>query len=233
MKLGKRLHSIASLAAHRGPMADIGTDHAYLPIYLVQQGCIPRAIAVEVNEGPFNAAKEMINAFGLTDKIDLRFGNGLEPLRPGEASTIAIAGMGGSTMIDILTDRPEVTSSAKLIVLQPMTASAALRRWLVGNSWRIIDEDLVLDEGRLYEIIAAEQGASETIEDILFEIGPILWSKRPEHLLLHIEQLIVSMQRVLEEMNRSAKAVQTHKYQELKDRIQTLEEKRKCLLGAI
>lgn len=233
MKLGERLNAIALRAAGGGPMADIGTDHAYLPIYLIEQDYIPRAIAVEVREGPFQTAKDMIQRAGLTDRIDLRFGNGLEPLRPAEVNTIAIAGMGGATIIEILEGRPDVTAAAQRLILQPMTAAGALRRWLGKHGWRLADEELVHEEGRLYEVIVAEQGEAESFDDILYEIGPVLWAKKPPLLLTHIEHILAHTGRIVEEMGQSAKAVQSPKYQELTRRMQALEERRICLLNAV
>lgn len=233
MKLGERLKTIAIRVAGGGPMADIGTDHAYLPIYLIEQGDIPRAIAVEVCEGPFQAAKEMIQRAGLADKIELRFGNGLEPLRPGEVSTIAIAGMGGSTIIDILERSPDIIAGVKRLVLQPMTGAGALRRWLAEHGWRLEDEELAYEEGRLYEIIVAEQGEAGGFDDVLYEIGPVLWLKKPPLLLTHIEQLLTHTGRIVAEMGQSPKAVQSSKYRELTRRIQALEERRVCLLNAM
>lgn len=233
MKLGERLSAIAVFAAGGGPLADIGTDHAYLPIYLLEQNLIPRAIAVEVHEGPYQAAREMISRAGLSDRIDLRFGNGLEPLQPGEAATICIAGMGASTMIDILSGRPDVTVNAQRLILQPMTAAGTLRRWLTENGWKLVDEELVFEEGRLYEIITAQQGKTGCFEDILYEIGPVLWTKRSPLLLIHIEQILAHTGRILQEMGQSEKAAQSAKYHKLKLTMLALEEKRTCLLNAV
>ena len=229
MKLGERLQAIAVFAAGGGPVADIGTDHAYLPIYLVLHDYVSKAIAVEVKEGPYQAARDMIERSNLAKQIDLRFGNGLEPLRVGEADTVTIAGMGGATIVDILNARPAVTASIKRLVLQPMIAAGTLRRWLAANGWSIIDETLVVDEGRLYEIIAAEPGRSAEFEDILYEIGPVLWAKRSPLLERHIDQLLSNIERILEEMTQSPTAIQSLRYEELSRRKLALEEKRKCL----
>ncbi len=107
MKLSKRLATIAALVPPGGRLADIGTDHAYLPVYLVTEGIVPSAVAGEVNEGPFRAAGEALARVGLADRISLRFGDGLAVLAPGEADTAVIAGMGGQTIVDILAARPE------------------------------------------------------------------------------------------------------------------------------
>jgi tRNA (adenine22-N1)-methyltransferase len=232
VKLGERLNAIAALVPEGKPLADIGTDHAYLPVTLLKEGKIPSAIAVEVHEGPYQAAREAIHRSGVQDRISLRFGDGLTPLSPGEAGTVVIAGMGGSTIIDILNGEPEVTASIARLVLQPMLAAAAVRRWLLAHNWHIVDEMLVTDEDRLYEIIAAERGVSPEIEEVLLDIGPVLWSKKPPLLLQHIEQIIAQAAKIVQDMKQSPKAVHTARFDELQKKLLALEEKRRCLLSA-
>lgn len=229
MKLSERLAAIAAMVPAGMTLADIGTDHAYLPIGLALEGKIPAAIAGDVHEGPYKAALEAVRNQGLSERIHVRFGDGLTVLRPGEAAAIAIAGMGGSTIVEILSSRPEILRAASRLVLQPMTASGTVRRWLSANGWRLVKEDLVLEDGRLYEIMAAEQGVSPEYEMALWEIGPLLWIARHSLLHLHISQLIEKTTRILAEMSGSSKALHTAKYRELEAFLKNLKEKQACL----
>lgn len=229
MKLGERLAALAAFVPMGACVADIGTDHAYLPIELVLKNIARYAIAGDIHKGPYLAAKENIENLGLAEKISVRYGNGLAVLAPGEVDTVVIAGMGGSLMVEILTSQSPITSSLKRLILQPMIGAATLRRWLIANGWNIIDETLVQDEGRLYEIIVAEQGMTTAYEPILYDIGMILWNKKPKLLALHIKQLIGQTERVLREMARSDVARASEKYIEYNQRLKQLEEKAKCL----
>ncbi len=229
MRLGERLSTIASLVPIGARLADIGTDHAYLPINLIQRKIIPWAVAGEVNNGPYQSASEAIEEYGLGSQISLRLGNGLAVLSPGEVDVVVIAGMGGATITDILTMQPEVTQSLNGLILQPMIAAAAVRRWLIGHNWRIADEAIVQEENKLYEIIAAEQGISPELEPILYEIGPVLWLKKPPLLKTHIEHLIAQNKRILADMSASANASNSAKYHEYVNKIKQLEAKLICL----
>jgi tRNA (adenine22-N1)-methyltransferase len=229
MKLGKRLATIAALVPPGEPVADIGTDHAFLPVYLVGEGLVPRAVAGEVNPGPFKVAGEALDRLGLAERVSLRFGDGLDVLTAGEVVTVVIAGMGGATIVDILAARPEVTGSLRRLVLQPMQAAAVLRRWLATSGWRLVAEALVEEDGRLYEIVAAEPGAAEDCEPILYEIGPLLWARRHPLLRQHITALLEQARRVAAEMAASPQAAASAKYREYLEKIRRLEDKLSCL----
>ncbi len=229
MKLSKRLATIAALVPPGSRLADIGTDHAYLPVYLVSEGIVPSAVAGEVNQGPFRAAGEALDRVGLTDRIDLRFGDGLAVLAPGEVDTAVIAGMGGPTIVEILDACPEVTASLSCLVLQPMLGGGVVRRWLAASGWHIVAEALVEEDGRLYEVIAAAPGAAEEYEEILYDIGPLLWGRRHPLLGTHVAALLAQARRVAAEMAASPQAVSSLKYREYLAKIAQLEDKYACL----
>lgn len=231
MQLNERLQAIADMIRPDAHVADIGTDHAYLPIYLVERGKAVRVVAGEVHEGPYHAAQTAIKRTGREDKIDLRLGDGLAVLEPGEVDTVVIAGMGGHTIVDVLQGRPEVVKLLNRLILQPMVAAAAVRRWLQDNGWYISDESLVLDDGRLYEIIVAGQGKMPEFEPILFEIGPILWQRKAPFLNLHLTQLISQAKRIISGMEASDQVHNNPRYWEYKTRLGQLEDKQKCLLN--
>jgi tRNA (adenine22-N1)-methyltransferase len=229
LKLVGRLAALAACVPRGARLADIGTDHAYLPIELVQENIIISAIAGDIHIGPYKAAKEHVEALRLKDKISVRLGNGLAVLYPGEVDIAVIAGMGGQTILEILKHNPEVVTSLKRLVLQPMVAAAAVRRWLNENGWCLVEEQLVQEDGRLYEIIVAEQGVSPACESVMYHIGPKLWNEKSSLLTLHIDQLIAQTKRVLAEMAVSSDAQKSLKYHEYKERLKQLEAKRQCL----
>ncbi|WP_425061268.1 tRNA (adenine(22)-N(1))-methyltransferase [Sporomusa carbonis] len=229
MKLGERLKAVADMVPAGVTLADIGTDHAYLPIYLVEQRIICCAIAGDVHHGPYLSAKNAVAAVNLEQKISVRLGDGLAVLAPGEADVAVIAGIGGANIIDIMSSSPAVMATLKRIILQPMIAAALVRNWLQANRWQIIDEQLVQEEGRLYQIIAAEPGDSLPIDPVLCEIGPLLWQTRHPLLKQHIYELMSHLKGVLSAMEGSAAAINSAKYNEFVRKLRELEDKYACL----
>lgn len=158
MKLTKRLSVIASYIPAGSIVADIGTDHAYLPVYLVLEGIAPEAIATDIHNAPFQSALKTVEGHCLLNKISVRLGNGLEVLRPGEADVIVVAGIGGRNMEEVFEKAPEVLRQTKRLVLQPMTAVDMVRQWLWDHNWQIVDEDLLKEDEKFYQVLVAEPG---------------------------------------------------------------------------
>jgi len=229
MRLKARLKSAAAFISEGAILADIGTDHALLPIYLVQSGRVRRAYACDIGRGPLEAATKAVRRAGLERQIELRLGDGLKALRAGEANEVVIAGMGSASITDILSVAPEITRSVKRFVFQPMNDAALLRRWLCANGWKIADEDLAVENGRLYELICAEQGRSMMTEEILFDIGPVLWEKRNRLLDRHIGQMLEKTKRSLASMEASKHAKTLPRYEKACRRKEELEAKLRCL----
>ncbi|TDQ41721.1 tRNA (adenine(22)-N(1))-methyltransferase [Aureibacillus halotolerans] len=170
--LSKRLETVASYIPLGARLADIGSDHAYLPVVLVQQDKIRSAIAGELNDGPFAAAKAQVSALHLDDKIDVRQGDGLSVLKKGEVDCITICGMGGVLIKTILEGESEVLPVPKMI-LQPNNGEPALRFWLQHNQYRIVSEEIIEENDKLYEVLIVEPGDQElSEEEVLF--GPCL-----------------------------------------------------------
>jgi tRNA (adenine22-N1)-methyltransferase len=122
-------------------------------VYLVQQGIIGRAVGIEVNEGPYQSALETVWTYGLGDFIDIRKGNGLKPLQPNEVNVLVLAGMGGNTILEILSERMEVLSGVDELVLQPQGAESKVRKELLERDWKLNGELLVEEDGRIYTVI--------------------------------------------------------------------------------
>ena len=160
ISLDKRLSMVASMVRRGSRVADIGTDHGYLPVYLVQNGVCPSGIAADIGEGPLEAARHTVTEASLTGKIALRLGDGLSPVSPDEVDDIVIAGMGGETIVEILSATDWVKNARLRLVCQPMTRAEELRRWLLANGFRITEERLVCDGHRLYPVLAADYTAA-------------------------------------------------------------------------
>jgi len=156
MELTPRLQAIADQVPQGSILADIGTDHAYLPVKLLLDGQIRSAIAADLREGPLANARETAAQHGVTDRISFRLCDGLTGINPGEADVIAIAGMGGETIVSILSAAPW-TRNCKLL-LQPMTSFPELRSWLQSNGYTIEKETIAREGNRLYSIWAAIGG---------------------------------------------------------------------------
>lgn len=183
MIISDRLTKVASMIDRCKTMADIGTDHGYIPIFLLKNGICESAIASDINKGPVQRAEENIKYYGLENKIQCRLGSGLSTLKTGEVQTAVIAGMGGHLIISILEDEKEIAHSLETIILQPVQHSKVLRKYLYENGYKIIDEDLCYDEGKYYEIMkVCYDGIKRSLEDIYYEISPLLIEKK--HILL-------------------------------------------------
>ena len=223
MNIGDRLEAIGKLVPQGCVLADIGTDHAYLPVWLLEQGKIASAIAGDIAEGPCLAAKNTVSMHGMKGKVEVRLGSGLKVLQTGEAHCIAIAGMGAPTMIEILEADMPLAVEAKRLVLQPMAGAASLRKWLIQNGWHIVAEDLVADGRHLYEIMAAERGESANFSDAVLEIGPSLIEAKHPLLAKQFARQINNYKKLLANMGKSEQARASEKYIAWEKLVQELE----------
>jgi tRNA (adenine22-N1)-methyltransferase len=151
--LSKRLEAIASLITPGYIVADVGTDHGYIPIYQIQQNRSPSAIAMDLRKGPLQRAADHIQSCGLSDRIQTRLSDGPAALGVGEAETIVVAGMGGELVLHILTDGEAVCRSAKELILQPQSEIAGVRRYLREHAYRIVAENMIYEDGKYYPMM--------------------------------------------------------------------------------
>ena len=157
--ISKRLRKVAGFVPQDAKILDVGSDHAYLPIYLIQQGRISSAIAGEVVEGPYQSAVTNVADNQMSDKISVRLANGLVAFdKKDQIDVIIIAGMGGRLIADILDNGSAKLASVKRLILQPNNREDELRRWLCGHDFQITEEAIVEENGKFYEIMIAEQG---------------------------------------------------------------------------
>jgi len=174
VELPERLKQIAAWVPRGAVAADIGTDHALLPMHLVREGVCPRVIATEGSPGPWRRAAARLAAFPLRERVDLRLADGLAALAPGEADVLVLAGMGGATVRTILAKAPAVMAAGPLLLLQPMNGAWGLRQWLYGYGWHLVRERLVAAKGRLFLVMAAVPGPEEVADPLDLAIGPHL-----------------------------------------------------------
>lgn len=163
MELTPRLRAIADMVPHGALFADIGTDHAYLPVWLISHGVIDHAIAADLKEGPLERARETAGKYSLADRMDFRLCDGLTAVREGEATAIAIAGMGGDTIAHILSQAPWTKDPAVTLFLQPMTSQPDLRQWLSGHGYHIESERIAREGEKLYTIWLVRAGYVEEL----------------------------------------------------------------------
>lgn len=229
MKLGARLAGIAAFVLPGSRVADIGTDHGYLAVHLLERGDVDFVVAGDVNEGPLASARDLVRQRKLEDKIALRLGDGLEVVQPEEVDTVVIAGMGGTTMVQILTKHILLAGRLRRLVLQPMVGAGTLRIWLIKNGFALIAERLVSEDGRIYEIIAAQPGSCTVDNAMLAEFGPLLWENRDPLLKDYWQDIVAHLQDVQDSLRRSTQGVEHPKYQENMEKILFLKERIRCL----
>lgn len=168
MHLTPRLRTIMEMVPQGVRLADIGTDHALLPVALLRREKIASAIASDIGQGPLESARRTARQFGYEDHVSLRLGPGLTTVQPKEADTIVIAGMGGETIIGILQHDPWVLDGEHLLLLQAMTGQAELRQYLAAQGGMIAQET-ICREGRRYYTILAVRGGGQLVEQSLAE----------------------------------------------------------------
>lgn len=166
MTLGPRLQLVASLVPLDARLGDIGTDHAYLPITLVEAQKIAKAVAVDVHEGPFKSALAAVKMRQLERVIDVRLGDGLKPLAVGEVNVLTLAGMGGKTMLEIFAARPDVLQAVTHLIVQPQGGERTLRLSLLDCGWRLKTEQLVKEDGRIYTVMAFSRDEGQTMAEL-------------------------------------------------------------------
>jgi len=179
MKLSKRLMAIAKLIqkhSNHGYLADIGSDHGYLPCWLIEHDVVKKAYACEIADGPLKACLNTVQLCHMEDKISVRKGDGLAPVISENIDMVSICGMGGNLICEIL-EKDLAKTDISMLVMQPNINEGLLRRFLNENGWKIVDEDIVEDMHHYYEIIVAIKG-EQILTDKQLYMGPYLLEKK-------------------------------------------------------
>lgn len=225
IRLSQRLQAVASLVSRDRILADVGTDHGYVPIYLIQQGKIKRAVAMDIRKGPLARAQEHISRYGMGAYIQTRCSDGVEALTPGEADSILIAGMGGGLVIHILEDGGEVCRAARELILQPQSELAAVRRYLNEHGYVTDAEDMVFEDGKYYPMMRvhydaqakkAEPGAEQ---QMYFLYGEGLLRSQHPVLLRYLKKERETCRNILEKLKQQPDS------EKIAERIRDMEEK--------
>ena len=218
--ISKRLETVASFVPQGAVLLDVGSDHAYLPIELVEKGHIERAIAGEVVEGPYQSAIKNVKEHDLVEKIQVRLANGLAAFEESDqVSVITIAGMGGRLIASILEEGLDKLAHVERLILQPNNREDDLRRWLQDHGFQIIAESILEEAGKFYEILVAEIGEMKlSVRDTRFgpflarEVSPVFvqkWQKEAEKLEFALGQI--------PEKNQEERQVLADKIQAIKE----------------
>lgn len=211
-----RLERVAAHVPAGARLADIGSDHGYLPVALMRRGAITAAVAGEVALTPFAAAERTVRENGLDPHITVRLANGLAAIQPQDQITaISICGMGGETIRDILDSGKAHLSGEELLILQPNGGEQPLRQWLMDNGYRIVCEELLRENRFDYEIIVAEHAGPVTYSPEELYFGPLQMQTRSPAFLLKWQRILRQKQKTLSQLTRARQAGSDEKVQEV------------------
>lgn len=220
-----RLLTVAKMVGKSYCVADIGTDHAYVPLYLVLNNKADSALAMDINRGPLLRAEVNIKKFSLTEKIKTRLSDGLKELENNEVDTVIIAGMGGILINSIIDADKDRLTSVKNYIIQPMTAVEETRKYLFLNNFKIVDEKLAKEDNKIYTIISAVPGKMEIDKEIYFYVGKSLIENKDEILPEFLDGKIYEYEKAIKSMantqNEETKE-KSVKYKELLDEFKNL-----------
>lgn len=247
VELSLRLSKIAEHIPYGSKLADIGTDHALLPVALVQDGHIPYAVAGELNDGPYQSACEQVEKASLQTFIQVRQGNGLEVLDPDEVDTVVIAGMGGNLICTILNEGSVQLRTVNRLILQPNVGERYVRQWLVAHGWHLSKEVMVAEGEFIYEILIADRDDEASVKNkilysekkhccgitlkphSIYQFGPYLLSQPPEQFFKKWRRELAKRNRIVAQMKQSKLADSQRKCMEFEKQIEEWEAILQCL----
>lgn len=204
-ELSKRMQAVADMVSSGSRVCDVGCDHGYVSIYLLQSKKVPAVLAMDINKGPLLRAEEHIHKYGVEEQVTLRLSDGLAAYRKGEADTLICAGMGGRLLMNILSREPDKTDDFKELVLQPQSEIPAFRKFLREKGYHLLEEDMVLEDGKFYPVMKAARGNRQEEKEIQLQemedmLGPLLLKQRHPVLLLFLKREISIRQEILKEL---------------------------------
>ena len=202
---------IAALVPKCSTLCDIGTDHAYVAIYLAKKGIADKIIAADIKKGPLLQARKNIDAFNVEHIVETRLSNGFDQFGQGEAECAIIAGMGGETIAEIL----ENEKGCKYFVLQMQTAHKHLREYLCTHGYVIKKESVCREGNKMYTALLAVRGNSPELNDVQKEIGPYLIENTPPHFYDYVRYRLYEINSILAKMG-TASGEKREQYENLK-----------------
>ncbi|SFD54813.1 tRNA (adenine22-N1)-methyltransferase [Lentibacillus persicus] len=204
VKLSRRLQEVAAFIPEGTKFADIGSDHAYLPCFVCLNDKHAKAIAGEVNEGPWQSAQNAVQRFDLQDRIEVRLGNGLQILNNNEVNLVVIAGMGGALIKTILEEGKSRLGSVERIIVQPNVDERNVRYWFSTNGYSISKEKIIEENGHIYEIIIADKhDVSQELTERQLLFGPCLLNAKTDLFKIKWNHEYKKRMRVIEQMKRA------------------------------
>ena len=232
IKLSQRLQAIADMVPQGSSVADVGTDHGFLPCYLAQNGQAVQVIACDINAQPLALAQKNVTDYNVADIVSTRLGNGLSVIEPGEVDVVTIAGMGGALMLEILDAASDVVDRLQRIILQPNVGMEAVRIWAEKNRWHIVQEELIRENDRFSVIIAMEPGRSlNSMTPVELFLGPELLANQHPLLGFYISEEWDKTQKVLAQLAQSDSEESRHKEKMLQRKWEDINGVIKCRLG--
>ncbi len=224
MQLSKRLLNIAEMVTPGNILVDVGTDHGYVPIYLMQEGVINEALAMDINKGPLIGADKHIAEAGFAEKIRTRLSDGLKEYKKGEGDTILIAGMGGALVVKILSQSIDKLEGIKELVLSPQSEIFLVREFLKDSGFVIEDEKMVFDDDKYYTIIKAVPGGdSNTYTEWEMHYGYKMLEKKDEVLREFLEKEHKNYVRILDSLDKQTSDTARIRRQEIADKVKGIE----------
>ncbi|WP_338475311.1 tRNA (adenine(22)-N(1))-methyltransferase [Pseudomonas khavaziana] len=219
--LSMRLERVAAHVPTGARLADIGSDHAYLPVALMRRGAIAAAVAGEVAATPFHAANRTVEDNGLARHITVRLADGLAAIEPADAITaISLCGMGGETIRDILDSGKAHLNGRERLILQPNGGEQPLRKWLMDNGYQILHEELLRENRFYYEIIVAERTEAMTYTTEQLYFGPLQMQARSPDFLAKWQRILREKRKTLASLEQARQAVPKQKVQEIVQQVQ-------------
>ena len=205
-QLSKRLAKVGEFVPSQARLADIGSDHAYLPVRLMLAKKISYAVCGEVVKGPYESALHQVTLQGLADNITVRLADGLFAIEPSDKiDTITICGMGGTLIKQILLEGKERITGEELLILQPNVGEATLRKYLVANGYSIIAEEILEENKKIYEIIVAKKLVQPvSLNEAQYLFGPLLMQEKSPVFIKKWQRELMQRQRVLQQLQNSA-----------------------------
>lgn len=226
MQISKRLGAAVALVTKNNRVADIGCDHAYTSIYLVENGIASKVIACDINKGPLQRAKENIARYGYDSIIETRLSDGAKKIEPGEVDTLLVSGMGGGLVVKILSDSKEVVEACSELILQPQSEIFLVRKYLHEIGYQITEENMVIDEEKYYVMMRATKADCQPrySEEVCYQYGAKLLENKNEILYQYLKKEKATYESILEKLVMTQTQNSKKREEEVKQQLEYIKE---------